>query len=278
VKGFDFDVLTDEDLQLEGSALLRPYAAVLTGSHPEYCSTQMLDAYYAYVEESGRLMYMGGNGFYWVTQYHPEDPAVIELRRWGGSQTWRAESGESYLSFSGEQGGIWRNRGRAPQKLVGVGFRSEGFDVSSYFRRNPDSFDERAAWIFEGVGAHELIGDFGLVGGGAAGVELDVYDTALGTPPDALLLASSERHADTYIEVVEEIWFNAPGAGGTENPRVRADLVYFTTPGGGAVFSTGSIAWCGSLSHGGYENNVSRITENVLRRFSAAEPLHSNEE
>jgi N,N-dimethylformamidase len=43
--------------------------------------------------------------------------------------------------------------------------------------------------------------------------------------------------------------------------------------GGGAVFSTGSIAWCGSLSHNNYDNNVSRITANVLERFMDDEPL-----
>jgi N,N-dimethylformamidase len=48
---------------------------------------------------------------------------------------------------------------------------------------------------------------------------------------------------------------------------VRADMVYFETNNGGAVFSTGSITWCGSLSHNSYDNNVSRITENVLRHF-----------
>jgi N,N-dimethylformamidase len=47
----------------------------------------------------------------------------------------------------------------------------------------------------------------------------------------------------------------------------RADMVFFTVTGGGAVFSTGSIAWAGSLSHNGYQNNVARITHNVLRRF-----------
>ena len=44
-------------------------------------------------------------------------------------------------------------------------------------------------------------------------------------------------------------------------------------PNGGAVFSTGSIAWCGSLSHNDYDNNVSRITENVLRRFVDGQPF-----
>jgi N,N-dimethylformamidase len=39
------------------------------------------------------------------------------------------------------------------------------------------------------------------------------------------------------------------------------------TTSGGAIFSTGSIAWCGSLPCQGYENNVSRITLNTLRCF-----------
>src|ERR1051325_1751098 len=55
--------------------------------------------------------------------------------------------------------------------------------------------------------------------------------------------------------------------GAPENPAIRADMVFFETPGGGAVWSTGSIAWSGSLSHAGYQNNVSRITANVARRF-----------
>jgi N,N-dimethylformamidase len=44
-------------------------------------------------------------------------------------------------------------------------------------------------------------------------------------------------------------------------------MTFFETPGGGAVFSVGSIAWSASLSHNDYMNNVSRLTENVIRRF-----------
>ena len=50
-------------------------------------------------------------------------------------------------------------------------------------------------------------------------------------------------------------------------------MVYFEYPQGGAVFSASSIAWCGALSHNQYENTVSRITDNVLRRFATAGPL-----
>jgi N,N-dimethylformamidase len=271
--GHEFDVVTDQDLNFGGVELLKPYNVVLTGSHPEYYSGAMLDAIQAYQQGGGKFMYMGANGFYWIIAFHPDNPNVIEVRKWGGSQAWRAQPGEYYLGFTGELGGLWRNRGRAPQKICGTGFVAEGFDVSSYYRRRPDSTDPRVSWIFEGVGDDELIGDFGLVGGGAAGLELDIYDTELGTPAHALLLASSEGHTDIYLEVVEELFFNLPGLGGTQNPRVRADMVYYPTPNGGAVFSVSSIAWCGSLSHNNYVNNVSQITNNVLTRFASGEPL-----
>ena len=57
------------------------------------------------------------------------------------------------------------------------------------------------------------------------------------------------------------------------HPHVRADMVFYELPKGGAVFSTGSITWCGALSHNNYENNVSTITRNVLRRFLDATPI-----
>lgn len=44
-------------------------------------------------------------------------------------------------------------------------------------------------------------------------------------------------------------------------------MVYYKAPRGGAVVATGAISWCGRLSHDDHDNNVSRITENALRRF-----------
>jgi len=64
-----------------------------------------------------------------------------------------------------------------------------------------------------------------------------------------------------------------PAMSGDENPQVRADMVFFEGPKGGAVFSTGSIAWATSLCHAGAMNNVSRITENVLNRFLDKAPF-----
>ncbi|WP_352901214.1 N,N-dimethylformamidase beta subunit family domain-containing protein [Mesorhizobium sp. M1340] len=60
---------------------------------------------------------------------------------------------------------------------------------------------------------------------------------------------------------------------GGENENVRSDLVFFETSSGGAVFSVGSISWCMSLPINGYDNDVSRLTRNVLERFREPAPF-----
>ena len=57
------------------------------------------------------------------------------------------------------------------------------------------------------------------------------------------------------------------------NPLVRADMTFFETPAGGAVFSASSISWSAALPCQGFDNNVARITGNVLRRFLDPEPF-----
>jgi N,N-dimethylformamidase len=271
--GVGCDVITEEDLHEEGLALLAPYTLVLTGSHPEYDSGDMLDAFEAYLRQGGRLMYMGGNGFYWRTAHHPSRRGVIEVRRAeGGVRTWDAEPGEYYHSFTGEYGGLWRRQGRAPQLLAGVGFISQGFDKCSYYRRTPASRDARVAFMFQGI-EDELLGDFGILQGGAAGLEIDCADAALGTPPHALVVASSENHSNTYELVAEEVRVPHGATNAVQNPGIHADIVFFETGAGGAVFSTGSIAYAGSLGWNGFENNLARLTENVLRRFAEPEPF-----
>lgn len=276
-KGLRFDVVTDLELHREGAALLGRYRAVMTGTHPEYVSGQILDAWESYLADGGRGIYLGGNGFYWVTNFHPRKPFQIEVRRGeSGTRAWEALPGELHLQTNGQRGGLWRWRGRPPQKIFGVGFATEGFDRGSYYLATPDVDDPQARFIFAGVDPEEKIGDFGLSAQGAAGLELDRYDQALGTPPNASLLAYSTEHSDHFLRVVEELGGNMISTGGTTDYQARGDLVYFPTQAGGGVFSVGSIAWCGALSHNDYENNVSRITENVIRRFLDPAPLEAS--
>jgi N,N-dimethylformamidase len=255
--GIEYDVLTDFDVHHGGVAALAAYTCVLTGTHPEYQSTKEMDALEAYVSQGGRFMYLGGNGFCWRVAVHPTRE-IIEMRRAEeGSSIGRQAPGEYHLGFTGELGGYWTDLGRPPARLAGVNFVSQGFDYSAHYRRCPDSHDPRAAFIFEGLGDDPVIGDFGLLGNGAAGLEIDSYNLLGGTPAQALRLATSEGHHTSTF-----------GPARNDDPLVRSDLVYIPVPGGGAVFSVGSMAWAGALSHDGYRNSVSKITENVLRAFS----------
>jgi len=272
-RGLGHDLITDHAVHAEGLSRLSRYKVVVTGTHPEYWTTAMWGAMTRYLASGGRLMYLGGNGFYWRTAIHPDKPWLIELRRAEtGARYWDSEAGEAYMNFTGEFGGLWRRSAVAPQKLVGVGTVATGFDYSSYYRRRPESEDPRARFAFAGVEG-EIIGDFGSIGGGAAGSEIDRADPWLGTPAHALILARSEGHTRQYNLVPEETPFHHPTINGEEAERCYADLLFFETPGGGAVFSTGSISWAGSLAHDGYANNVSRITENVLLRFADPAPF-----
>lgn len=269
-KEYDYDVITDEDIHFYGKELLDQYKVVMTGSHPEYWTTPMLDALEGYLADKGRFMYLGGNGFYWVTAIDPERPHVVEVRRgFAGSRAWQSHPGELELASTGEVGGIWRHVGRPPNAIVGVGFSAQGWDLKTPgYRRTEESNDPRARFIFEGIGADEEIGEFGLVMNGAAGDELDRADVSLGTPAHALVVATSAgMHSDYYLVCHEDMFVMGKEIHGTDNPNVRADIVYFETGEEGAVFSVGSINWLGSLSHNGYDNNVSRITSNVLTEF-----------
>ena len=273
-QGIEYDVITDEDLHEEGAALLDGYRAVLTGTHPEYYTTPMWDGMRTYLAREGRLIYLGGNGFVWRCALSSEMPGVLELRRPEDGIRYRDEEpGESYLEFTGEYGGLWRRLGMAPQALVGVGTVAVGFDGSGYYKRKEASFDPRVSFIFKGIGDDEVIGDFGFEGGGASGSEIDAINPMLGTPSHTLVVASSEGHTENTYLVPDETGFHHSAMDGLQNPNVRADMTFFETPGGGAVFSVGSIAWSASLSHNDDRNNVSRLTENVIRRFLNSDPF-----
>ena len=279
--GHQVDVITDHDLHAEGADLLAPYRVVLTGSHHEYWTTYMLAGMRSYLNDGGRLMYLGGNGFFGVTTIDAERPHIAEVRRWGTSWPFEMPPAERVHSTTGEPGGTWRNRGVPPNGLVGIGSCAAGFDRGAHYVRQPHSFDPRAEFIFEGIGDDEPIGDCPslVVRHGAAGYEMDRLDYGLGTPPHALLLASSVGHSERYAAFIDErleftqgkdgMLPDAPPQPGRVHSFVRADMVYFETPNGGGVFSVGSIAWRGCLSHNNYNNTVSRVTANVLRRFAA---------
>jgi len=278
--GHRYDIVTDHLVHAEGAAALDGYSVVLTGSHPEYSSSQLLDALQAHVDRGGRLMYLGGNGFYWVTSVDPAEPHIIEIRRGtAGSRVWESAPGEGYHSTTGEPGGIWRYRGRPPNRLFGVGFAAQGADAKAPGYRRVLSAELTGEWgfAFDGIAPDEIIGEAGLLLGGAAGNEIDRADVTRGTPAETIVLATSTGHSDAYQLTLEDMLLNAPGQGGSQQPLVRSDITITPYASGGCVFSVGAITWLGALAYNGYDNSAARLTRNILERFLNQEAVRASE-
>ena len=261
----DYDIITDDELDREGIDAIAGYAAVTTGSHPEYHTRKMLDALMAYRDQGGNLLYLGGNGFYWKIVRHQQHDDLLEIRRAeDGLRAWASNPGEYYHSFDGSYGGLWRRNGRPPQQLVGIGFTAQGVFEGHPYKRT--CYDPEFDWLFEGIEGDE-IGNFGFSGNGAAGFELDRVDPNLENSHNITLLAQS--FANAFMLVPEEHLTHLTNlSGGSEDAAKRADMIYFETPSGGKVFSVGSITFCGSLPWNDFDNNVSQLLLNVVKRFT----------
>jgi N,N-dimethylformamidase len=272
--GLDYHVATDEDLEREGRELLDRYAVVVTGSHPEYWTRDGLNILESKLKAGGRIMYLGGNGFYWVTSRLKDKPWVIEIRRDNsGTRCWDAPYGERTHVATSEAGGIWRARGRAPNKLVGVGFSAEGWSKSCGYRRSEITRQAPIAKFFEGVN-EDVVGAHGYVLGGAVGDEVDRFEVALESSEHAYLLGSSTGLGNEYQLVIEDLTLSLPDQGGAQRPdQVKADMVLFPVDADGWVFSVGSITYAGALAWNGCDNDLSRLTANVLRAFASRKPV-----
>lgn len=267
--GTPWSALADEDLHERGVDALGKARVLVTGCHPEYWTAAMMRALDAFMARGGKLVYLGANGFYWVTSLNDGGWALEVRRSHAGSRAWSSEGGEDIHAFDGARGGLWRNRGRPPQAFAGVGMAAQGWGGSVGYRRLPASADPRVAPFFEGLPADAPFGLSGFMMGGAVGYEVDRADRGLGTPADALVLATSDGLTDHYQLTAEEITNTTPFLGGSQHPDVRADMVWFPTRWGGEVFATGSIAWASAIGWNGGDNEVDRITRNVIRTFLA---------
>ena len=265
-QNIDYDIITDDELDHDGVTAIAGYKAVVTGSHPEYHTSETLDALKGYRDSGGGLVYLGGNGFYWRIVRHPEDSTLLEIRRSeDGLRAWASEPGEYYNAFDGSYGGLWRRNGRPPQQLVGIGFTAQGNFVGMPYKRV--CYDKNMEWVFDGIN-DDLLGDFGFSGHGAAGFELDRRDEKLDDGEDITILAQSYDEDNRFILVPEEMLTHLTNLSGSPEADVkRADMVYFETHTGGQVFATGSITFCGSLPWNNYDNNVSKLLRNVIHKF-----------
>ncbi len=256
----DYEVATDDDLHRAGSELLDGVKVVVTGTHPEYVSDREFDALDGFQAAGGRMMYLGGNGFQSRITFSPERPWVMENRRvpyWKSSHA--GAGAEHVLATDGHRAGHLAAGGRFALHLVGVESATMGFDESLPFFRRAD-LPERASFVFAGVESEEL-GAYGLIGGGVVGQEWDNSESGGDLPEGHVVLASSRDHS------------MIPPLFGASREPYHADMVLVLRSGGGACFSVGTMAWCAALPHAGYENDVAKVTRNVLERFLDPRPL-----
>lgn len=263
-----YDVITDDLVHREGKELLVRYRTVITGQHPEYQSPEIFNAVGDYLGSGGRLMYLGGNGFQNPAAWRNDGIPAVELRRLKETY-WTPQNfeGERRFELNGVDNEEWdhtwavRNLGLL---YCGTTFGSG----NTYYKVLPDSNNPRAAFMFNNVKS-EIIGDYGTHFGGAAGDEFDKLDYGAGTPRHALHLAKSEG---TPIPVWASPELAAQMRSNYANKNY-ASIIFFETPSGGAVFSVGSMAYIGALNHNGFDNDIARLTSNVLKRFSDPQPF-----
>ena len=172
-------------------------------------------------------MYLGGNGL------------NCEVELVGDSAIYR--NGDARALKSGGFESRFHMRNESEAALLGVVFTETGIMTGAPYRVR-----DAAHWAFAGTGLAdgELFGQTSLhrrCPGGASGHETDKISPS--SPPGVVCLAK-----------------------GMNVDQGGAELAYYETASGGAVFSAGSIAWPSSILLDGC---VSQITANVLRRFLA---------
>jgi hypothetical protein len=228
-EGFAYDLYAETQLHA-GWLDLDAYRALVISTHPEYWSSRMYDTVKAWVfERGGRLVYLGGNGL--NCEVSLPDAATMIVHN-GDNRKLQANLAKYESRFGMSK--------QSEAHLLGVVYTEAGVMTAAPYR----VFDG-SHWALAGTGLEngDLFGQNSLherIPGGASGHETDKISP------------NSPAHVQRLAQGLN------PHHGG-------ADLVHFESPSGGAVFSAGSICWPASVL---VDAAVSRITANVLRRFS----------
>lgn len=228
-EGFEYDLYAETQLHA-GAVDLDAYRVLVISTHPEYWSREMYRSVKDWVfERGGRLVYLGGNGLNCEVTF--PDPATMIAHN-GDNRKLQAELARYESRFG--------MRGESEANLLGVVYTEAGVMTAAPYRVLAADH-----WALAGTELEngDLFGQASLherIPGGASGHETDKISPS--SPANVQRIAKGTN----------------PNDGG-------ADLACFETPRGGGVFSAGSICWPSSLL---VDESVSRITANVLRRFS----------
>jgi hypothetical protein len=226
---FSYDYYAETQLH-DGALELDRYKVLILSAHPEYWTRIMYQKVKSWVhDQGGKLLYLGGNGLNCEVEL-VEPAAVVH------------HNGDASKLQEGKFESRFHMRVESEANLLGVAFSETGIMTGAPYRVLAADH-----WAFEGTGLKD--GDaFGQVSqhmrcpGGASAHETDKISPS--SPPGVRKLAK-----------------------GTNIDDGGAELSYYETSSGGAVFAAGSIAWPSSIL---VDDAVSRITANVLRRCLTA--------
>ncbi len=269
-EGLEHDALTEHVLHEEGSDLLRCYDTLIIPSHPEYWSDQLLTTLHDFQFQGGNVMLLGANEFSWVTSVDKNRPWLVECRK-GLSPMYGVEQAELHHSTTGEPGADWTLRARSPGLACGMDICALGWPESkaANYNRLPESYESEFSFVFDGVDQSKF-GDFGYGQNSAAGHEISsVFSGAgYGRPVRIARLATSQgTHARSMRGTHYAYMAEDNPVEGNRSPLVGADIAMFESPNGGRTFHVGSIHWLNSIAWNDFDNDIARITGNVLRAF-----------
>lgn len=236
-EGFAYDYYSERQLH-DGTLDLDAYRILMLSVHPEYWSRQMYERVKDWVwHRGGRLMYLGGNGLNCEVEFLDEHrmrfKTFLAPSTGGALGMPDPKNPEVYLESR-----LHRTL-ESEANLLGVVCTESGIMTAAPYR-----VVHADHWIFAGTGLRngDLFGERSLqerIHGGASGHETDKISPH--SPPGTLLLAK-----------------------GTNRDNGGAEIAYYESPSGGAVFSAGSITYVPCLL---VDEPLSRITSNVLTRF-----------
>jgi hypothetical protein len=232
-EGYAYDLYADKQLH-DGTLDLDAYDAVLVHTHPEYWSRGMYERLKSWVfDHGGHLGYLGGNGI------NAEVVFLNDGRMRVRNETTDLHESSLHVDATAGYESRFHRTVESEGTLLGVAYTASGIMTAApYETLEPDH------WIFEGTDLErgDLFGEETLqerVSGGASGHETDKLSRF--APEGTVRLAKGRN----------------PGDGG-------AEMVYFETDSGGAVFSAGSITYTAGLL---VDEVLTTVTRNVLDRF-----------
>ena len=221
---------------------------LISGSHNEYWSKEEFDRVYRRIFELGRhTFFVGANTAYWQVRYGDLDRVGADPSR--GRQLICYKDQEDPIRHRVSQNeasllitALFRDNARRPETmLVGIAYQN-WFDPSTpakypYFVARTD------LPFFAGTGYREgdAIGDI-------VGYEWD------NTDPDGdgrrLWDPQKSRIARLDPSLIKVVFQGAPVD--VDGKQGKAEAVYFISPAGAKVFSTGSIRWAWGLGKPGF--------------------------